>query len=195
LPTPEAVFDKVLYVLANPVAAHLVDRVANWPGCTSLQHIDGKRTIHARPGAFFRADGTMAETAELRAIVPPCFADRESVASWAARVRAAVSRAEEAAREERLVMRRAIVGRKAILRASALESPTTSEPRRNLRPAVACKDAAQRIAALVRLMEFRIAYRDARLRFAQGERDVEFPAGTYRLRVWGARCAPIPSTA
>jgi hypothetical protein len=195
LPTRDAIFDKVLYVLANPVADHIVDRVVDWPGCTSLPHLNGRPTSHARPEAFFRSDGRMPERVELRAIVPPSLEGTDEAATWAARVGAALAKLEQAAREERLTKGTRVVGRKAVLRTSAFDSPKTSEPRRNLRPAVACKDKSRRIAELLKMKEFLFAYRDARVRFSNGEHKVEFPAGTYRLRAWGARCAPFPIAA
>src|SRR5262249_38160492 len=154
---------------------HLVERLVDWPGCTSLHHLDGRRTAHARPKEFFRADGPMPESVELRLIQPPWSARRESADEWGARVRAAVAKAEADARAERMAAGRRVLGRKAVLRASAFDVPNTSEPRRNLRPAVACKDKARRIAELVKLREFRLAYRDARLCFVGGEHQVEFP--------------------
>ena len=193
LPTPEAVFEKVCYVLSNPVVDDLVDRLVDWPGSTSTHHLDGRRTVHERPEIFFHPDGPMPESVELAASQPPCSAARESAAEWAARVRAQVARVELAARELRLRDGRRVLGRKAVLTASAFDTPKTSEPRRNLRPAVACRDKATRIEALRQLVAFRVDYRDARLRFAAGEHRVLFPAGTYRLRFSAAaRCAPFP---
>lgn len=192
LATPDAVFEKVCYVLANPVADHLVDRVVDWPGETSLHHLDGRRTVHERPDFFFDPDGAMPESA-LVAAQPPCSAREESRAVCAARVREGVARAELEARALRLEMRIRVLGRKAVLAASAFDSPKTLEPRRNLRPAVACRDEAQRIAALEELVAFRVAYHEARIRFAAGEHRVLFPAGTYHLRHHAAaRCKPFP---
>ncbi|MFO0737740.1 MAG: hypothetical protein U0270_17740 [Labilithrix sp.] len=57
LATPDAVFEKVCYVLANPVADHLVDRLVDRPGMTSLHHLDVRRTVHDRPDFFFDPDG------------------------------------------------------------------------------------------------------------------------------------------
>jgi hypothetical protein len=196
LPTAEDVFDKVVYVLANPIADDLVERVGDWPGCSSLSHIGGVRTRHERPLAYFRSTGsTMADRVELRAVLPPCVAARESVAAWAARVRAAVAAKERGARDERLREGRRVLGRKVVLRASAFACPSTPAPRRNLRPALACKERERRIVELVRLREFRRAHEGARRRFVAGERLVDFPPGTYRMRAWGARCAPFPVAA
>ncbi len=51
-----------------------------------------------------------------------------------------------------------------------------------------------RIAALRRLKAFREAYRTAWKAYAAGERDVEFPFGTYKMvRSFGVRCGPPPT--
>jgi hypothetical protein len=110
-------------------------------------------------------------------------------------VRAEVAERERAARAERLRDGRGVLGRKAVLRASAFASPSTSEPRRNLRPALACKERERRIHELRKLVEFRRAHALARQRYVAGDHRVEFPPGTYRMRAWGARCAPFPSAA
>jgi len=55
---------------------------------------------------------------------------------------------------------------------------------------VAAKNKWRRIEALQRLGEFIVAYREARLLWKQGVRDVIFPAGTYAMmRHAGVPCA------
>jgi hypothetical protein len=88
-----------------------------------------------------------------------------------------------------------VLGRKQVLRTPAFTSPSTSEPRRTLRPALACKERERRIAELRALTAFRRAHESARRRYVAGERSVEFPPGTYRMRALGAHCAPIPIAA
>jgi REP element-mobilizing transposase RayT len=198
LPTPADVFDKVVYCLTNPVNDHLVERATDWPGSSSLRHLEGERTAPARPRIFFRETGRMPESAELRAAPPPRWSggkSSESAAAWAERVRDAIAKKERAAREERVRAGRRVLGRRAVRMASASDSPSSTEPRRNLRPAVACKNVARRIGEIAKLVEFRKKYSAARLRYVAGERTVEFPAGTYRLRAWGVRCAPFPACA
>ena len=137
----------------------------------------------------------MPPRVNLRSVLPPAIVARESLAEWAARVRTAIARKERASRDERLREGRGVLGRKGVLRASAFASPSTPEPRRKLRPALACKERERRIKELTSLMEFRRAHRTARRRFIAGERRVEFPPGTYRMRAWGACCAPFPIAA
>ena len=57
-----------------------------------------------------------------------------------------------------------------------------AEDRRELRPSVACKEKARRIAELAALVEFRAQRYVALLRHLAGELGVLFPDGTYRVR-------------
>lgn len=55
---------------------------------------------------------------------------------------------------------------------------------------MAAEDVWKRIEAISRLHEFQQRYREQWQRRKDGEPDVEFPAGTYQLRVFhGVRCA------
>jgi hypothetical protein len=134
----------------------------------------------------------MPEAVELTVAAPP--SQRHDRGGWVERVHAAVRAKERAAREERLASGARVVGRRRILAASAFESPTTHEPRRNLRPNLACRSRERRIRELAALRHFRAAYAGARRRFAAGERTVTFPPGTFLMRVvFGVRCAGAPS--
>jgi hypothetical protein len=196
LPTPQDIFEKVVYTLANPVVEHLVERLADWPGSSSFRYLArlGTRTRHPRPKAFFRGGGRMPDAVELGIVLPPQsqVADdlTDPAAAWANRVLDAVAERERRAREERMRTGLRVRGRKAVRRVSAEESPKTREPRRTLRPALACKDPKRRAAELANLVAFRASYAAARRRFAAGDRGVVFPAGTYRLRAWGVTCGP-----
>jgi hypothetical protein len=74
-----------------------------------------------------------------------------------------------------------------VLEQSWRESPTSVEPRRNLRPRFAARNPVARIAALVHYRAFLDAYRDARTRWLAGLAAV-FPHGTY----WLHRFASVP---
>lgn len=187
-------FDKLVYLLANPVADHLVDRVSDWPGASSLgMHLSGRSRTVGRPRGFFRSNGPMPDEVTLRIERPEGF-EALSEEEWVAKLESAVRRAEERARDERKAAGRGVLGRKAVLRAVPTDSPRTVEPRRQLRPHVACLDKARRIEALRALGGFRAARRSALLRHLAGERDVVFPHGTYRVR-GPFLCAPPPLAA
>ena len=185
LETFEDVLDKVVYVLANPVNDHLVDRVADWPGASALRLFlqDRSRRV-ARPRFYFRANGCMPESVDLQAVPPPGV-DRDV---WISLVVEAVEVRERAIREARLQRGARILGRKAVLATSPFDKPASREPRRNLRPTVACRDRSRRVRALEALRAFRERYGRALKLFMSGVRNVVFPVGTYRLRLLGAAC-------
>jgi putative transposase len=192
LATLEDVLDKVVYVLANPMAAHLVDQASHWPGLHSLYHLDGRVTEHKRPQWFFKKNGkVMPPSVSLRAVPPPG-ADE----SWATQIRAAVEKKEReyrAIREEKGIR---ILGRKGVLATDPFSSPAKETTHRKLRPALACKDDARRVAELASLKGFRVEYARKLTEYIEAKtpeerQSVVFPAGTYRLRRFGVRCEPF----
>ena len=97
----------------------------------------------------------------------------------------------EAADERRRTGRR-VLGRRAILRQSWRDRPSSHEPRRELSPRVAARDKWARIEALLRDRAFLVAYHAARAAWLLGERAI-FPPGTYWLRRFAAvPVAPLP---
>jgi hypothetical protein len=101
---------------------------------------------------------------------------------WRKRLKKAMSEEEQRAREERRVGKRSVVGRKAVLEAKTTDTPDTVEPRRELRPHIACLDAALRIRVLKALELFRVQRTEALLKMLAGKLGVVFPFGTYRIR-------------
>lgn len=175
-------FAKLIYLLANPVADDLVDRVGDWPGASSFGlTLTGRSITVKRPVGYFREDGNMPAEVTLRVERPEGFEDL-SEEEWVAKVKRAVAVEEESARARRQAMGRRVLGRKAILAASPFSYPTTFEPRRRLRPHVACRNRFRRTVELAKLVTFRRRRLDALTRMLSGEPDVVFPYGTYRLR-------------
>ena len=184
----QAVLEKILYTLTNPVAAGLVSHGYHWPGLRSPT--TGAATLEVkRPCVFFRADGPTPESATLRLTPPPCFDGDE--ARWGTWLAQAVEEREAELRRQAEADARPFLGRRNVLAQSPYTTPSTHEDRRGLRPQVACRDKWRRIEVLQRLKQFLAAYREAWLRFRAGVRDTLFPAGTYALRVHhGVACAP-----
>ncbi len=201
LVTLDDVFDKVVYVLMNPVSAHLVETVAQWPGSSSWLRMGRAATVK-RPQVYFRKKGSvMPATAKLVVTTPPGLKG-ETSAEWIKRVRREVHLREEVARKERTAKRTKLLGRKCVLATSPFAAPTTAAPHRRLRPALACKDRERMKRERAILKSFRATYRTMlallvkRLRKGdlEGEPLVEFPAGTWRWRALGVRCArPRPA--
>jgi hypothetical protein len=120
----------------------------------------------------------MPEVVELSLGLPEDFPEKDA---FLAELERRIADVEEQHAQERMQTGRRVVGRRTVLRQSWRDTPSSREPRRNLRPRVAARDKLDRIAALRRNKEWQAQYRSARLRWLAGF-DVEFPFGTYWLR-------------
>jgi len=202
LVTLEDVFDKVVYVLMNPVAAHLVEKVADWPGASSWPRMGRGAKVVKRPTAYFRKDGVMPATATLVVSTPPGLKG-ETAADWIKRVRREVKLRELEARTKRRAGAPPVVGRKGVLATNPFGAPKTAAPHRKLRPALACKDKDKMTTERAILKGFRTAYRSALALLLKrlpkgdlkGEPKIEFPAGTWRWKHLGVRCRRPPAAA
>ncbi len=173
------VLGRIVYTMANPVAAGLVDKGRNWPGLRTCW--PDRRHPVKRP-RLFRKNGPMPKNATLELHRPPGFAefgDNE----LAAHLRDSIASEEAEHRDAMEAAGRTALGRRAIRKQSPYASPTTREPRRKMSPRVAEKDKWRRIEVLQRLQWFLDEYLHARLLWRAGFRDVVFPVGTYSLRV------------
>jgi REP element-mobilizing transposase RayT len=181
LATPSDVVVKAAYVLANPVAAGLVESGSRWPGLWSDPgRIGSQPWVLERPRQFFRQAGCMPATAELRLVAPEGFAD---AAAFRAALGAELSCQEGRARSEVRAQGRRFLGAARVMSVSPLAAPARAEARRELRPRVAGQDKWRRIEALQRLASFVAAYRSALRAWRRGLDGVVFPAGTYLVRV------------
>lgn len=179
------VMSKLVYTATNPVKDRLVERVHQWPGVNGLSALLTQRPMRAnRPKHFFRANGPMPEAVTLNLTVPPELGEPEQILQ---ELREQVAAVESAVARERSRTGARVLGRRGVLRQSWRDSPTSQEPRRNLRPTIAARSTWSRIEAILRNRDFLIAYREARERWSVGEATV-FPAGTYWLR----RFANVP---
>ena len=174
----EAVMDKLVYTATNPVTDHLVERVHHWPGVNGLGALlDGRALTARRPLHFFRPDGPMPDMLELPLTVPGELGPAAAVrAELRDRVRAV--ELERAAERTRTGLR--VLGRRAVRAQSWRDTPTSKEPRRNLRPSVATRSKWARVEALMRNRAFAVEYARARECWQDGVASV-FPVGTYWL--------------
>ena len=187
---PEDTFDKMVYAFANPVADHLVARVHQWPGVSSLAAtIADKPLVADRPRAFFRADGDLPPTVSLPLFLPPELA-ADSRPAFVARLEERIAAAELTAATERRESGQRIVGRAVVRGQHWNDSPRSREPRRVLDPRVACKNTWRRVEALARNKAWLEAYRRAREAFLSGV-EAAFPHGTFWLsRYARVACEP-----
>jgi putative transposase len=188
LETAESVLEKMVYVLANPVAAGLVRHGRDWPGLWSDPRMIGSDPLLSeRPQGFFRKRGTMPASTRMPLDRPPGF---ESDQAFDETLRRALRRAEELAAAELGRAGRSFLGVARVLALKPSARPAPDEPRRVLSPRVATRNKWKRIEALLRLAEFGRAYRAALAAWRAGVRDTVFPPGTWQMRVLhGVVCA------
>lgn len=183
LRTPQAVIEKLAYAMANPVAAGLVQRAAQWPGITMQPEQLGSTTwTAARPNFYFDEDNAAwPRTATLQFTMPALDmrdADvRESV-------RVELDALELAARNEAAANGRHFSGPAQLAGLSPYDRAKSWEPVRGRNPSFAV-GRGQREAfseAVLQLRAFRKAYRTALDQWRTGLRSVLFPLGTWLMR-------------
>ena len=179
LETLDDVVNKLVYIATNPVKDGLVAHVDEWPGASGYRSLQSGTMLRAwRPAYFFAQDGSMPSEVTLELKIPPELGDATAILR---RVRAGVEAVERQEAGLRASEKRCVVGRYAVLRQSWQGSPTSREPRRNLRPTVAARSLWARLEALQRNRDFTTAYRRARQAILAGS-PIPFPLGTYWLR-------------
>ena len=186
-------FGRMIYSLANPVLCGLVDKVVHWPGASSLHaQLHDKTLTIERPKWFFRDDGDMPKEVKLRFTRLPGY-EHLSRSEWRERVLAAIDEQESKEARQRRRKGTKVLGRRAVLRQSPFATPRRGEPRRGLRPRVACRNKWRRIEALARNADFLARYRKAYRAMRAGREQARFPAGTYQLSVLGLVRTEPPS--
>lgn len=183
----QTILEKMAYVLANPVAAGLVRRAAEWPGLWSDPKLLGGEALSIdRPREFFRANGPLPAIARLQLTPPPGF-EASDLAETLSRL---LAEAEDRAAAALADAGRSFLGVARVLAQSPHARAAANERRRGLNPRIASRNSWKRIEALARLKEFGSAYRDALGAWRAGLRDALFPPGTWLMRVQHrVRCA------
>jgi REP element-mobilizing transposase RayT len=186
LENAQSILEKMVYVLANPVAAGLVRRGVEWPGLWSgVRLLRGEPLVIERPKDFFRVDGPMPAVARLELHPPPGFEHDESFVDTLFDL---LRDAESEAASKLEADDRSVMGARRVQAQRPRACPASGEPRRGLSPRVACRNKWKRIETLLRLAEFQRAYREAFASWTAGLRDVVFPAGTWLMRVQHGVC-------
>lgn len=182
---------KIAYVLANPVAAGLVRRGAEWPGLWSAPERMGAGKLTVRkPKGFFDPKGYLPDTVEFELTLPPGVASADE---FRAQVAEALRELEQKHQRELASEGRRFLGAARVCAQDPRASPLTREPRFGLNPRIAARDKWRRIEAILRVKTFQEEYHAARTSWCAGIRDVLFPAGTYLMRImYGVQCAGAP---
>ena len=204
----EAILNHSAYILANPSAAHLVARATQWKGLTSVKMNYGEEVTVERPkfglwgnkpqpvmrssGRRARAKRTRTPTSVKFKLVRPPVMEGATDAEVREEVRRRVGIAEAKAEAERVATGRRVLGMKRVSQQHWNDLPQKRDDLFGPVP----KAAGNRWAvaeALRRSRTFLEQYREALSAWCAGERDVEFPYGTYLMRVrYAVRCGVAP---
>jgi hypothetical protein len=199
-PDAATVLHAMAYTAANCVAAGLVRTPSKWPGAKTLPEEVGRRVVRARrPNHYLRADNPQwPDEVELR-IEMPALLEEAYGSQDAARAALAAETAKlvKQAHEKNATTGRGYAGAKRVLASSHTRRANTPEPYGSRNPTFAARGNAELAARLAaRRRAFRAAYHRAWTEWSQGNRNVVFPFGTYKMRVvFNARCHPPPLAA
>ncbi|MBI4914642.1 MAG: hypothetical protein HY825_02250 [Acidobacteria bacterium] len=194
LETADDVLDKLIYVLANPVSAGLVDHAKDWAGAISARWAFGETREFVRPTeCFFDPDG--CPPGKVRLTLAPLAGFEDLPAGRLDDVvRERLIARETEVRAEFREAGRSFLGMDGVMRVDPTDRPGTHEPRRGINPRVAGKDADVRVGAIRRWLAFLEEYRQAWLRWLDGDHGAVFPFGTWLMSVrHHAACRAAPS--
>jgi putative transposase len=191
LDTRQAIVDKIAYTLANPVAANLVCHAHQWPGVRTLVRDIGQRVIHARrPDVYFSPKNSdWVLNAAIDISIPPTIPEG-GVKAFRDDITRALNELEAAARARNST--RVVLGAKRAASVSPESRITIDEIEGQCNPtfAIGRGNVSGANTVVNVACDFRTAYRNALDAWRAGNRSVEFPAGTYAMRVFhGANVA------
>jgi REP element-mobilizing transposase RayT len=174
---PSEVLDKVAYVLLNPVSAALVRSPRRWPGAVSTLELLRSGLVDAsRPPLWFGRDSV--ESVELELSAPPCFSEP---AGYLQALDPLLRNRLSQLRQELGRQGRGFLGVGRVCSTSVTTRPAKKKERFGLSPTFSALTQKAWHAAMQRLRAFRLAYRTAFRAWREGDRSVEFPAGTWWL--------------
>lgn len=186
--------NKLVYTLANVVAAGLVHKHEAWPGLTStIDRLEGDEYVGRRPTTGHFAGSSLEEEVPLR-LTRPAFWKHRHIAEIREELTTLLRDREAEHRAAKKLAGHEFLGRARVLAQNPFDAPHSDEPRADLKPEIACLDTERRIEEIRSLKDFRKAYQEARKRFVEGARKVLFPYGTWLFRIrFGAECEPCPT--
>lgn len=189
------ILDKIAYSMGNPVKDGLVERGADYPG---LRAHWPKVLVFKRPPFWFnpeaeREDGSQRWPDEVVLTLhrPDGYehlSDDELLVELFIRCR-------QFEQDARAKHKGRYIGAEALKAQPRDQSPTSDyEPLGSISPQIACKEKLRRITLLLARRLWRHQHDEARIAFKNGDRDVVFPYGTYKMRVvHDVKVAPAPT--
>ncbi|MBU1219402.1 hypothetical protein KKF97_06275, partial [Myxococcota bacterium] len=175
---------KIVYTVLNPVKAGLVPLPTRWPGVKLLPTDIDKEIVVERPEKFFRKKNSkLPEKVTIKLCVPKDYGNTvEGKYNYLAKYKERLDSELAIIMAERKPGDRWL-GVEKIKKVSPFSSPKTDSPLWRLKPNFLSAEKPKRIEMWKKWKSFQIYYRIAFDEFRNGNRDVEFPLGTYKMRL------------
>ncbi len=213
--TEDKLVEHCVYTLANPCSANLVERSHQWQGVSSqrleygvpitvtrpqhglwggpCRHVD-RAASQASKRARYGGRSKLPEVVTLE-LTRPQIMPELSDAALRGYIRELLHERERTLVDARRKERQVVMGWAAAQKVSFRAAPEQTEERFGTVPSYSASTAAARSSAGERRRQFLRHYYDALRRFFGGERAVEFPLGTWLMKVrFGVTCCPLPAT-
>lgn len=207
-----------VYTLANPCSAHLVVRARHWKGVSSLKLEYGVPLVVCRPGCGLwtrlvarpRGDASLdaADAASRKCrgrsklpdtvalmIERPAVMEHLSDVELRLYIRERLDLRERELIQERRCQGRRVLGWKEVVAKDFLDMPRKPEERCRLAPSYSADTREALADAAEHRRCFLDAYYEALRSFVLGNREVEFPSGTWLMKSrFGVTCCPATVT-
>ena len=190
--SPQAQLDRFRYLLNNPLAANLIERLKDYPFVCVHEGDILEDLVIERPW-FFGKRSRLPKTATLKYHKLPAYEHLDDDA-YVAFVTGEIKQAEDRHIAERKRKGVRVMGRKRLQQIVWTQRPKKDRAWFQLRPQIAERDPELRVAAIWALQRFRSRYREALAAWHAGDKDAVFPYGTWKMRLqFGVKVEPAPS--
>lgn len=192
LMTPEAIVDKIVYVLTNPVKDGQVPDYRQWPGVTSRpSHWHRPVRTARRPKLYFNQKSEEHREVDRHVSIPLQFADRRP-ADFVQDIEEKILAKQRACAATMAAEGRPFRGARAVLTQRPFDAPHGRRAKHGMNPRLAATGNPQALRqGIAALRSFRERYREAWNKFRSGIAAV-FPAGTYLMRrLFNCPCEPV----
>lgn len=188
---PDDLIARIAYTIVNPVEAGLVRFAKSWPG---VSHSWPCRAIKVeRPPKYFRGPkkgGKWPDSVELELSRPPDF-EHLSDEELSELVNRAIAEREKMMQDKFDKAGKKFIGRYRIRKQSRHSCSSSPAKASGISPEFACANVELLKLRLTERKQWRMEYTEALTKWRETDREVEFPFGTYQMRVLHAvNCAP-----